>query len=248
MIGFIKVLRLTEQEKNQIIALGMQSRPILEKWASRIYGRVCIQDFRNDLMRGRFDNHAIPKSDLEVLKSMNQAGCRLLEHIVLTLANFARSFHRSNVNSLYEYDDYFQEGCMAALQAAFGYDGTSEPITCLITAAKNQMIDMKCKKKRVITFQDNSDQDFNLNSVVQTTSPISDTERFALWEAIDKANLTECEMIIITGFMNGEKCFKKRAKDFKNPKTGKALNGNKVLADALRKIRVQYDTTIRKAA
>lgn len=259
--GFIKPHVLNEDEMAAALAVVKDARPVLDKWARRIYGSNEIKQFRRDFVAGTLQAK-IPNDERATIRRLFDVAESLLGSVVLSLAELAWTFTNSRVRPTLDWDDYFQEACAAADDAIWTYNGSTQYITSAVTAARNRLVDLVRKGKTLLeplpessllTGGKAGDSDAAVTLETLAVDGLdSDTgheyDMDVLWQAIQTAELNPIERELFNAYLADETGFQARiARDYS--KTRSWANQN--YQSACRKIRDTYQALcegVKKAA
>jgi DNA-directed RNA polymerase specialized sigma24 family protein len=250
-IGFIVPCRLTPADEKSIRLDASQHRPVITKWAYRIYNADCFRELRRDYLRGRFKKHVIPAEDLAVFSATERRAQRVLQSMVEQIKKFSGSFSSTATQLDLGDDDYFQEGCISALEGGWNYDGSTSPITSIFTIVRNHLTDLN-RRKHAPVIHENSDEPILAMISRQKPDEITEPQAQALWEAFETAALTPFERAVFQAYLNDVPGFKNEvAKQFVNPKTGQPycrMSGSLAFDRAAEKVRKVYEELTADAA
>lgn len=259
--GFIKPHVLNESEMAAALVVVTDARPVLDKWAKRVYGSNEIKQFRRDFVAGTLPVK-IPSDESAIIRRLFSVAESLLGSVVLSLAELAWTFTNSRVRPTLDWDDYFQEACAAADDAIWTYNGSTQYITSAVTAARNRLVDLVRKGKTLLeplpessllTGGTAGDSDAAVTLETLAVDGLdSDTgheyDMDVLWKAIQMAELNPIERELFNAYLADETGFQARiARDYS--KTRSWANQN--YQSACRKIRDTYQALcqgIKKAA
>lgn len=258
--GFITPNILSENDMTACLGVVADARPILYKWAAKLYGGNEIKQFRRDYVGGKIKG--VPADEKATIDRVFDVAERLLASVTLSLGELAWTFTNSRVRPTLDWDDYFQEACAAAYDAIWTYDGSTQYITSAVAAARNRLVDLVRKGKTLLepmsessllTGSVNGDSDAAVTLETLAVDGLdSDTgheyDMDVLWQAIQMAELNPIERELFNAYLSDETGFQARiARD--HSKTRSWANQN--YQSACRKIRDTYQALcqgIKKAA
>lgn len=136
--GFIVSQPMDEKEESRIKAIISEVRPVVYNLAQEIYGTSKIKRFRLDFYAGILNEQVTPY-DRTIINRLREVENRLLSAFASLAVKQAKKFAGSRTHPALDYDDYFDEACMAITDIAWSYDGSTKMITYVQTAVFHRL-------------------------------------------------------------------------------------------------------------
>ncbi len=137
--GFVTSKELTEVEFKACVETAKKYNPVMRQLSLAFYDGIHFRRLRREINQKK---QSLSNSDRMAFMALSTMAQTLLEGHSLMVAGIARTFVLSRIRPSLTYDDYFQEGCLAIIDIAFSWDGSTMFTTYAMESVRRRLFDL----------------------------------------------------------------------------------------------------------
>lgn len=139
--GFISPVVLDPAEEARLVQEILAVRPVVQDLCYLFYGEQKVRMLRRDFADGETIHEYLTEDEIAALSKLEGISAWLLPAFTPMAIKFTRKYVKTAHHPVLDYDDYFQEACMAISDVPWYYNGSSALSTYIHHAISHRLQD-----------------------------------------------------------------------------------------------------------